>query len=89
MLSKVQFLLYTSWILIACFIMFLIFNPLRKSNISDDNSDKLSMLTRDADEKWSSDMIESVNADNIRRHLKYICFICELIFIYKEMNTDE
>ena len=48
-------------------------------------SPNVDALTRKADEKWSSMLIESVNAGNIRKNQRYL-YMCLMVGVFLLMN---
>ena len=67
--SKSRIALATIGLFGLCLGIGLLVYSVQNSNSSDDNA-KLDFLTQEAEEKWSSTLIESVNAGNIRKNLR-------------------
>ena len=68
-LSKTRIVWATIGLFGLCLGIGLLVYTIQNSNSSDENG-KLDFLTEEADEKWSSTLIESVNAGNIRKNLR-------------------
>ena len=67
--SKTRIVWATIGLLGICLGIVLLVYIVKNSNSSDENA-KFDFLTEEADEKWSSMLIESVNAENIRKNLR-------------------
>ena len=69
-LSKNRIVISTITILVIGFAIGFSVSFLGKSNSTAKKETTLERLTQEADEKWSSTYIESVNAKKIRSYLK-------------------